>query len=182
MATMTNMMRDIESSRRRAGRRALVVAASVAATLLAAPGLAQAQLPSEPGAVDQYVEDVPAGGGKEHPGTSDPSTASLPADVADRIASEGGSDAPLLEELATSSAYGAPQSSLRDTSSADDGDREASADEDESEGASGVFSSAFTAAEGGDSKRLLGLLLALLAISVATIVAVAARQRRSDDA
>ena len=169
----------IEGSRVRTGRRALVLAASVAATLLAAPGLAHAQLPDDPSAVDQYVEDVPAGGGKEYPGTSEPSKTSLPQGVTQQIASEGGSDAPLLTEIATSSAYGAPQKRLGRPGSGPspaDGDPAAGGD---GEPSSGVLSTAVTAVEGGDSKRLLGLMLALLAISVATVVAVAARHRRS---
>jgi hypothetical protein len=169
----------IEGSRVRTGRRALVLAASVAATLLAAPGLAHAQLPDDPSAVDQYVEDVPVGGGKAYPGMSQPSKASLPQGVTQQIASEGGSDAPLLTEIATSSAYGAPQKRLaKPRSGASSGDGEPAAGDD-GEPSSGVLSTAVTAAEGGDSKRLLGLLLALLAISVATIVAVAARHRKS---
>ena len=168
----------IEGSRVRTGRRALVLAASVAATLLVTPGLAHAQLPDDPSAVDQYVEDVPAGGGKEYPGTSEPSKTSLTQGVTQQIASEGGSDAPLLTEIATSSAYGAPQKRPgRPGSGASSGDGEPAGGDGEP--SSGVLSSAFTAVEGGDSKRLLGLMLALLAISVATVVAVAARHRRS---
>ena len=169
----------IEGSRVRTGRRALVLVASVAATLLVAPGLAHAQLPDDPSAVDQYVEDVPAGGGKAYPGMSQPSKTSLPQGVTQQIASEGGSDAPLLTEIATSSAYGAPQKRLaKPGSGASSGDGEPAAGGD-GEPSSGVLSTAVTAVEGGDSKRLLGLMLALLAISIATIVAVAARHRKS---
>jgi hypothetical protein len=156
-------------------RRAFALAAFVGATLLAAPASAHAQLPGGPGAVDQYVEDVPTGGGKTHPTKDAPTKTSVPASVQAKIEAQGGSDAPLLTEVVSSSSYGAPQDGRptrmeRGGATADGGPSP--------EESAGVLSSAVSAVEGGDSRRLLGLLAALLAVSVATVVAVGVRQRR----
>lgn len=173
----------VEFMRRSVRRRVLAFAAIVGATLLASSAPAHAQLPSGPGAVDQYVEDVPTGGGSGHPTADTPTKTSVPGGLQEQINSEGGSDAALLTEVASSSAYGAPQRPAKGGggggggSSAERmerGDTAPSATE-----ASGVVSSAITAVEGGDSRRLLALLGALLAVSVATVVAVGVRQRRT---
>ncbi len=156
-------------------RRLLAVAATVGATLLVVPA-AHAQLPGGPGAVDQYVEDVPTGGGSSHPTKDTPTKTGVPSSLADQIAAQGGSDAPLLTEVVSSSAYGAPQEDAAERMERGDAIPEAAPAADE---AAGVLSSAVTAVEGGDAGRLLALLLALLAVSIATVVAVGARQRRS---
>lgn len=158
-------------------RRLLAVAATVGATLLAAPA-AHAQMPGGPGAVDQYVEDVPTGGGSSHPTKDTPTKTDVPASVAEQIAVQGGSDAPLLTEIVSSSTYGAPRRGNGSAERMERGDAlpEIAPAGDE---AVGVVSSAITAVEGGDAVRLLALLAALIAVSVATVVAVGARQRRT---
>ena len=163
-------------------RRVFALAAILGATLLAPSAPAHAQ--SGPGAVDQYVEDVPTGGGASHPTTGTPSSTPASGVVQQQIDAQGGSDAPLLTQVASSSTYGAPQKRSGGGSSAERMERgnelpEAAGSGEES---SGVVSSAVTAVEGGDSRRLLGLLLALLAVTVATVVAVGIRQRRSNRA
>ena len=169
----------VELMRRSVRRRVLACAAIVGATLLAGSAPAHAQLPSDPGAVDQYVEDVPTGGGSAHPTADTPTKTSVPGGLQEQINSEGGSDAALLTEVVSSSAYGAPQRPAgggggSSAERMERGDTAPSAAE-----ASGVVSSAITAVEGGDSRRLLALLGALLAVSVATVVAVGVRQRRT---
>jgi hypothetical protein len=169
----------VEFMRRSVRRRVLAFAAIVGATLLAGSAPAHAQLPSDPGAVDQYVEDVPTGGGSAHPTADTPTKTSVPGSLQEQINTEGGSDAALLTEVVSSSAYGAPQRPAgggggSSAERMERGDTAPSAAE-----ASGVVSSAITAVEGGDSRRLLALLGALLAVSVATVVAVGVRQRRT---
>lgn len=176
-------------------RRVLAFAAIVGATLLAASAPAHAQLPGGPGAVDQYVEDVPTGGGSSHPTADPPSSTPAPSGVQQQIDAQGGSDAPLLTQVVSSSTYGAPQGRAgkgggggKDGGGKDGG---SSAERMERGGelpeavtsgteSSGVVSSAVTAVEGSDSRRLLGLLLALLAVTAATVVAVGLRQRRGN--
>ena len=175
-------------------RRVLAFAATVGATLLAASAPAYAQLPGGPGAVDQYVEDVPTGGGSSHP-TADPTSSTpAPSGVQQQIDAQGGSYAPLLTQVVSSSTYGAPQGRAGNKGGGKDGggkDGGSSAERMERTGelpeavssgteSSGVVSSAVTAVEGSDSRRLVGLLLALLAVTAATVVAVGLRQRRGN--
>ena len=171
------------------GRRLVIAALAVGATLLVASAPAHAQLPGGPGAVDQYVEDVPTGSGAGHPTKDPPAKTPVSPDVAEQIALQGGSDAPLLTEIVSSSTYGAPQRQAKGASGSGSGSGSAppgggpgerSGSETAATGVqsgSGVVSSAITAVEDGDSRRLLGLLAALLGVSIATVVAVGIRQR-----
>lgn len=164
-------------------RRVLVAGAVVAATLLAASA-ANAQLPGDPGAVDQYVEDVPTGSGKTYPVRDKPRKSAVPESVAQQIAEQGGADAPLLTEIVSSSTYGAPQKRNRTDRANRDDDK--AAEEQAAAGAeslpseasvSGAVSSAITAAEDGDSRRLAVLIAVLVALSIGLVVAAGARQR-----
>ncbi|HSJ94839.1 MAG TPA: hypothetical protein VK896_12465, partial [Gaiellaceae bacterium] len=132
-----------------------------------------------------YVEDVPTGGGTSHPTADPPSSTPAPSGVQQQIAAQGGSDAPLLTQVVSSSTYGAPQRRAVNKgggSSAERMERGGELPEAVSSGteSSGVVSSAVTAVEGSDSRRLVGLLLALLAVTAATVVAVGLRQRRAN--
>ena len=166
--------------------RVLAFAAIVGATLLATSAPAHAQLSGGPGAVDKYVEDVPTGGGTSHPTADPPSSTPAPSGVQQQIDAQGGSDAPLLTQVVSSSTYGAPQGRAVNKggggSSAERMERGGALPEAVSSGteSSGVVSSAVTAVEGSDSRRLVGLLLALLAVTAATVVAVGLRQRRAN--
>lgn len=175
----------VELMRRSVRRRVLAFAAIVGATLLATSAPAHAQLSGGPGAVDQYVEDVPTGGGTSHPTADPPSSTPAPSGVQQQIDAQGGSDAPLLTQVVSSSTYGAPQRRAVNKgggSSAERMERGGELPEAVSSGteSSGVVSSAVTAVEGSDSRRLLGLLLALLAVTAATVFAVGLRQRRAN--
>lgn len=175
----------VELMRRSVRRRVLAFAAIVGATLLATSAPAHAQLSGGPGAVDQYVEDVPTGGGTSHPTADPPSSTPAPSGVQQQIDAQGGSDAPLLTQVVSSSTYGAPQGRAVNKgggSSAERMERGGELPEAVSSGteSSGVVSSAVTAVEGSDSRRLLGLLLALLAVTAAAVVAVGLRQRRAN--
>jgi hypothetical protein len=61
-------------------------------------------------AVSAYVELVPTSRGSRSPRVGAGGTSKLPAEVDAQLARVGGTDAPLLKEIATSRAYGAPPS------------------------------------------------------------------------
>jgi hypothetical protein len=175
---------SIERGGRRARRSILLLAAAGVATLLALPGTAGAQTSDIPSAVDQYVEDVPTGGGSAVPGSGGGSDSNLPPGVSAQISEQGGSDAPLLDQVATSSTYGAPQVERKSKPSGPtisggmmerrEGDGGAAAPEtDVSVGS--ALSSAVSGDEGG---RLVGLLVLLLAVSIGALAVSAARHRR----
>jgi len=91
--------------RRIGGFAAAAAAAAVAALGIAAPAHAQAPPPS---AVDQYVEMVPAAGGPKTPGKEKEKRTPLP-DTGQKALGEAAPEvATPLEEIATSSTYGAP--------------------------------------------------------------------------
>ena len=175
----------VELMRRSVRRRVLAFVAIVGATLLATSAPAHAQLSGGPGAVDQYVEDVPTGGGTSHPTADPPSSTPAPSGVQQQIDAQGGSDAPLLTQVVSSSTYGAPQGrAVRKGggSSLERMERGGGLPEAVSSGteSSGVVSSGGPAVEVSDARRLLGLLFALLAVTAATVIAVGLRQRRAN--
>jgi hypothetical protein len=63
--------------------------------------------------VSAYVEVIPTSQGSRAPRVSPGGTAKLPAKVEAQLALDGGSDAAVLEEVATSRAYGAPRGPRR---------------------------------------------------------------------
>lgn len=150
-------------------RRTLVTA--VAGAALAMPGTAFAQTG---GLIDQYIEDVPTSGGTHHAGTGSGGTgstgssaavtpASLPSDVKTKLEDRGGNDSEILQEIATSARYGAPPVTsgaiLTATSSPD------------------PFSAAVGAVTDGSDGRMVGLFVALLAITAVSLGFSAARRR-----
>jgi len=150
-------------------RRTLVTA--VAGAALAMPGTAFAQTG---GLIDQYIEDVPTSGGTHHAGTGSGGTgstgssaavtpASLPSDVTTKLEDKGGKDSEILQEIATSPRYGAPPATagavLTATSSPD------------------PFSAAVGAVTDGGDGRMVGLFVALLAVTAVSLGFAAARRR-----
>jgi hypothetical protein len=142
---------------------------AVAGAALALPGTAFAQTG---GLIDQYIEDVPTSGGTHHAGSggtgSTGSSAavtptSLPSDVKTKLEDSGGKDSEILQEIATSPRYGAPPATsgaiLTATSSPD------------------PFSAAVGAVTGGDDGRMVGLFVALLAITAVSLGFSAIRRR-----
>lgn len=159
-------------------RRLAAVAAVFGATLLACSG-AYAQTS---GGVDQYVEDVPSAGGTTHPGKDKPKKDKIKPSVETQIEEQGGSDAPVLTEVATSSDYGAgPKLPAAPKMTVREGEISQAAPEDDvSNGA--VAASAVSAVSGAETVRLVGFLLVLFGISIATLTAAALRQRRTHGA
>ncbi len=149
------------------------------ATLLAATAPAQAQTS---GGVDQYVEDVPTAGGSTHPGKGPGKKDTIKPSVATEIEEQGGTDAPVLTEVATSSDYGAGQA-LRPAPQAGARDGEISNAAPEADvSSSALAGSAVSAVSGAETVRLVGFLFVLFAISLATLTAAALRQRRPTQA
>jgi hypothetical protein len=169
----------------RGGRGLLVLAAVFGATLLAGSGQAYAQTEPPPpppggsGGVDQYVEDVPTAGGSHVPGKGPTRPAPIKPSVQTQIVAQGGVDAPALTKIATSPDYGAgekltpqtvkPGARGEDVSSASSGDVSSTA----------AAASAMSAVQGTGIARLVGFLLVLFGISVATLTAAATRQQRA---
>lgn len=166
-------------------KRWLVVAAAVSLVALAFSGQAFAQV----SAVDQYVEDIPTSEGSTVTGAGGGSGGGRPsAAVNTQIQKEGGEDAPLLQEVVSSPNYGAPSKKLApgrtDRTARERGPNRGYAGElpnaatpdDPSPGS--AVSAAVSAVQGGDSARLIGLLVGMLAIATVALAAAALRHRR----
>jgi hypothetical protein len=126
-----------------------------------------------PAAIEQYIEQVPTSQGSQPAGVGKARKRSLPAPVRKRLQQLAGTDAPTLERIATDPTLGAPARKLkRPKRYEQDG-----ATTDDS-GASRALSAAVEAAGSGSDARIIGLLVALVAIT-AFLAALAVRQRRS---
>jgi hypothetical protein len=157
-----------------------ILAVLALVTLLSFVGSASAQDPGDDSsAVDEYVEDVPTSEGDSSTGGGKPKRKSLPRSVVSQVKSEGGEDAAALEELATSSAFGAPQKQIKELRNETHGPIVKPEPEAESDGRDGLAAAAATAGTGGNGSRLIGLLIVLGVISAATVaLARRARARR----
>jgi hypothetical protein len=151
------------------GTNRLALATAFASAAIALPGAAFAQTG---GLIDQYIEDVPTSGGTHHAGTGGTGStgssaavtpASLPSDVKTKLEDKGGKDSDILRQIATSPRYGAPPATsgaiLTATSSPD------------------LFSAAVGALTDGGDGRMVGLFVALLAITAVSLGFAAARRR-----
>jgi hypothetical protein len=153
-----------------------LLAAVVLAVALFASTPASAQDPPPP-PVDEYSENVPTSEGKKETGKEGGKT-SLPPSVAIQVQTQGGQDAVLLEGIATSERYGAPQKSRPEPVV-----RNPEQGESEDVGATSapeVLSAAVETIGDGGQARVIGLLVVMLAI-FAAMLAVALRRhpRRS---
>jgi hypothetical protein len=119
-------------------------------------------------AVAQYRESIPTSSGPSFEGSDATRTTSLPPPVRATVTREAGRRAGLLVQVATSSAYGAPQERLP----------RARGTRPEGAGAGSAIAAApGRLLESADRGRLLGLLVVLAAISAGAVVA-ASRSRR----
>jgi len=155
-----------------APRRSLALFVALAALVMTGSALA-----GDPGLVDQYVEDIPTAGGTHHSGgsagptgsggsTAGPTSgsATLSTEVKNDLKAAG-NDAATLEEVATSARYGAPATGSGAQTGIEPG------------APSSLGAAAF--ALGGDNGRLVGLFVALLAITAVAVGVAASRRRRS---
>ena len=150
----------------------LTLATAFASAALALPGTAFAQTG---GLIDQYIEDVPTSGGTHHAGTGGSggtgstgssaavTPASLPSDVKTKLEDKGGKDSEILQEIATSPRYGAPPATSGAVLTANSSPN--------------PFSAAVGALTDGSDGRMVGLFVALLAITAVSLGFAAARRR-----
>lgn len=135
--------------------------------------VAWAQVPDDVAAVDQYRETIPTGAGRTGVGTGSDGdgAASLPPGARAALNREAGDLAPLLDAIATSGGFGAPTGSLeasgRGVRPDDDG---GSVEPSAAEAAAGAVT-------GDGANRVVGLLIALLAISALVVGGAVLRQR-----
>ena len=86
-----------------------LILAALVAVALAVPASAAAQSPQDFSASDQYVETLPTPSGPSATRDGKRHKTPLRPSVAAKLRSQAGADAARLEEIATSSDYGAPQ-------------------------------------------------------------------------
>jgi hypothetical protein len=145
----------------------LIAAACAAFALLSAvPVLAQPAPPS-PGAsgVEQYRELVPGAGGPSAPGVGSSDRAPLPRAAQDALAQAPPDVASALEEIATSSEYGAPANG----GSGQGGRGDVSTD-------AGLRSTLSAIGSASDA-RVLGVLFVVLGMTVAAVGLALSRKR-----
>ena len=87
---------------------AVIAALAFAVPVTAAPPQPK---PNDSG-LDQYVEMIPSSAGKAAPGVGKKHRGALSADAKAKLEAKGGKDAKALEQIATSSDYGAPTQQL----------------------------------------------------------------------
>ena len=154
-------------------RRSMLVA--VLAALLAVPAGAAAETPQDFSAADQYVETVPTTSGPSVTKDRKRGRTPLSPSIAAKLRSQGGADAAALEEVATSSGFGAPQATGRAADKENGaGDRRSSRDR------TAVPSASVQAVRGG-GEDLLWLLLALVAITGLMVGAVTYQRHKDKD-
>jgi hypothetical protein len=154
----------------RAYAKALSWTGALAGALLWTPTAAAASPPPPPEdvpAVSAYVELVPTSRGSRSTAAGAAKRRSLPREVETRLARQGGRDAPLLKEVATSPAYGAPTGRVRERKQT----KLPAEPRDET-----TLGSAVSVATDGSDDRLLGLGFVLLALTVAAGVAAYLRR------
>ena len=159
---------------------------AVAATAFVATGGSAApnHRPGHPdgnsSAVDQYVEQVPTSSGSQVSGLGGGKKRQLPKTVEKQLADEGGADAGVLKDVATSSDYGAPQEQLKLDKADKARLREAATDlrgDDSKVDVESAVSAPVGVLADGSDRRLLGLVIVMALIALATLVAAAYRQR-----
>jgi hypothetical protein len=148
---------------------------------LALAGAAPAAGSEDPGAVDQYQEQVPTAGGSQGTGGTGGSGGAggdsnpLSTQVKDDLYQAAGQDAALLEQVATSSSYGAP---VKVAGSPSPGSTEFGKKRiGEDSGTSSAISDAMTAVGDGDDGHL-GVLAVLLGLIAASGVTASAYRRK----
>ena len=176
-------------------RFALLALSAVTALGTADAALAN-HVPGHPcaAAVCQYVEQVPTAGGSKPTSGGRKSVTPLSRSVKQRLYAKAGKDATLLEQVATSSDYGAPQNkpakpaAPKEKQSKKDRGSETSGDRSELEGAAAAasedppsFGKALSASvdvvADGSNGRLIGLVVVLLAITGFALASAGYRAR-----
>jgi|RhiMethySRZTD1v2_1073278.scaffolds.fasta_scaffold152801_3 hypothetical protein len=134
-----------------------------------APAASAAGSPQDSGVYDQYTEQIPTAGGSHHSGstpTGSGSSTSGPTGsvvLPSNLTKDGGKDAKTLREVATSPRYGAPDGTVPLPES--------------SSSSPAALSAAIGAATDGSDGRMVGLFVALLAVTAVSLGFAAARRR-----
>jgi hypothetical protein len=147
----------------------------VVAAALAVPAPALAESPQDFSAADQSVETLPSPSGPSATTDRRRSKTPLRPSVAAKLRKQGGADAARLEEVATSSDFGAPQGTAKGSDKQNGaGDRRTSRDR------TAVPAASVQAVRDGGAD-LLWLLLALLAITGLMVGAVTYQRHKDRD-
>lgn len=155
-------------------RRIVVACAALAFVLVASPGHAQQQPPPDASAVDQYVEAVPTASGPSVPGITKAKRTQLSPRAKRALKKRAPKTASALEDVATSSTYGAPAASETKPTRA----RPRSPDDvPPAPSLSAALESTLTAVGETSDTRLLGLLLVVVA-TTAGAIGLAVRRAR----
>jgi hypothetical protein len=160
--------------RPRAGQRVrggIVALLAIVALALAAPAAAQEPPPS---AADQYAELVPSADGPKAPGAEETRTP-LPPAGSDALEQAPPAIAAPLEEVATSSRYGAPSSPRPPVAQ----DRER-ADVPASVSVQAALRGTIKAASSTDDRQLVGTGVALLLVTAGAVMLALRRTRTTD--
>jgi hypothetical protein len=150
-------------------RGGVVGVAMIVALALASPVAAQEDPPS---AVDQYAELVPTADGPKAPGNQTETRAPLPPAGSDALEQAPPAVAVPLEEVATSSSYGAPTPQREPQPPARDRDDLPSDPSLES-----TLASTFEAVGSTEDSRLLGLLVAIPLVALGAVALAVLRTR-----
>lgn len=148
------------------------VATAGAALLIVTPVRAQDPPPDPGSAVDQYVEQVPTASGPAAPGIAKKKRSPLPRAGAKALKKAPPKTAKALEEIATSSDYGAPQITSRPKPKPTTGKK---SDAVTTTSVSATLRSSVGALGTASDSRLIGL-LAVLLVTAAAAVAIAVRR------
>jgi hypothetical protein len=152
--------------------RALVGLCAAALVVYPTPALGQAAPPPGASAVSQYAEQIPGAGGPTAPGVGETTRVPLPEAGRDALDRAPAETARLLEEIATSSDYGAPVAGAPDPDATDGGTGTAGSSLDDS------FRSTVTTIASASDARLFGLFVMILGTTLAA-AAVAVRRGRA---
>ena len=173
-------------------RRSLALVSSMLVFAALADAALAKHKPSHPGggssaAVAQYVEQLPTSSGSQAVGVGKVESKPLPRKIKQRLVAQAGADAPLLEQVATSSAFGAPQERLSTRpKGAREGGRPGPGRSSELIGtenlgddtsATQALDAAVSVVTDGSDTRLIGLVVFLAAITAAALASAAYRGR-----
>jgi hypothetical protein len=151
-------------------RGGIVALLALVALALAAPAAAQEPPPS---AADQYAELVPSADGPKAPGAEETRTP-LPPAGSDALEQAPPAIAAPLEEVATSSRYGAPSSPRPPVA------REREAEVPAGASVSTALRSTIEAASSTDDRQLVGTGVALLLVTAGAVMLALRRTRTTD--
>ena len=157
----------------------LVVPALLALALFLAPS-ALGQTGDDPAGVDQYVEELPTGTGDKPSGGENGGGGRLATGVQNEVEAQGGDDAAILTDIATSPAFGAPSERLRESAGVGMGGR--AADEPGTAEPDVSLPEAVSSAVGSPEGSALGLIIAVGAVTAVAAFAAFFRSRRRREA